>query len=260
MTRPTEISIKLVLAMGAMGALFAVTACDSSHAPDVQIDKPDQPAVRAAPPARPGFDFYLLALSVHAAFCADGHAQLSECQARAAWPLVLHGLWPENREPRSYPHDCAAPPLALDAALALDLQPYMPGMAAGLHEHEWRKHGGCTGLDDDVYFARALELTRGLEQALAARLTTLAGNETSAAELRAAAEQFRPGIGATFTLHCHTLRNAPSNLRERAYLVEIRQCFARDPVSGAPGVPLECEKLRRRDQGCGKSFMIAGGR
>jgi ribonuclease T2 len=258
MTLPRANSVKLVLAIGVMGALH-LTACDSAQAPAVPNVKPGKSAARPAPSTRPGFDFYLLALSVHAAFCADGHSQMSECQARAAWPLVLHGLWPENREPRSYPHDCAAPPLVLDPALVLELQPYMPGMAAGLHEHEWREHGSCTGLDDDVYFARALELTRGLEAALAARLTTLAGNETSAAELREAAEQFQPGIGATFTLQCRTLRNAPPNLRDRPYLVEIRQCFARDDVSGAPGAPLECEKLGRRDQGCGKSFLIAGG-
>ena len=37
----------------------------------------------------------------------------------------------------------------------------MPGMADDLHEHEWREHGGCSGLDDDEYFRHALELARG---------------------------------------------------------------------------------------------------
>ena len=73
-------------------------------------------------------------------------------------PLVIHGLWPERNEPRTYPHDCPAPPLELDSALALELADFMPGMADGLHEHEWREHGGCSGLDDDEYFHQALEM------------------------------------------------------------------------------------------------------
>lgn len=212
----------------------------------------------AEPPVAHGaeFDFYLLALTLHAAFCADGHAQKGECRAHATWPLVLHGLWPENRESRTSPHDCPAPPLALEPGLATELEPYMPGMADGLQEHEWREHGGCAGLDDDAYFARALELTRGVESALAARLATLAGNETDPQTLRAAAELYQPGIGATFTLHCRTLRDAPRGARDRPYLVEIRQCVRRDE-HGAPGTPFDCDSVGRRDQGCGSSFYIA---
>ena len=81
-------------------------------------------------------------------------------------PLVIHGLWPERLEPRTYPHDCPAPPLDLDAgARAASSRDFMPGMADGLHEHEWREHGGCSGLDDDVYISRALELARARRRA-----------------------------------------------------------------------------------------------
>ncbi len=83
---------------------------------------------------------------------------------RSIAPLVIHGLWPERNEPRTYPHDCPAPPLVLDSALALELADFMPGMADGLHEHEWREHGGCSGLDDDEYFRQSLELARGRRQ------------------------------------------------------------------------------------------------
>jgi len=211
--------------------------------------------VEATPPAAHGaeFDFYLLALTVHSAFCADGHRQKGECRAPANWPLVLHGLWPEDRESRTSPHDCPAPPLHLEPGLEAALEPYMPGMADGLAEHEWREHGGCAGMNDDEFFARALELTRGLESVLAARLTTLAGNETDAQTLRAAADLYQPGIGDTFTLHCDTLRDAA---RDRPYLVEIRQCVRRQE-NGAPGAPFECDSVGRRDQGCGSSFYIA---
>ena len=204
--------------------------------------------------AVPAFDFYLLALTVHAAFCADGRQRLAECRAGAPRPLVIHGLWPERLEPRTYPRDCPAPPLALDAALELELADFMPGMAAGLHEHEWREHGGCSGLDDDVYFRRTLELARDLDAALAARLTTLAGRETGEAELRDTANLFRPGIGATFTLHCRGIRGEG----RRPALTEIRQCVDNDGPGGAPGTLLDCAKMRRRDQGCGASFLVPG--
>jgi ribonuclease I len=154
-------------------------------------------AAARAPATGASFDFYLLALSAHAAFCADGHEDTSECRSAAHRPLVIHGLWPERLEPRAYPHDCPAPALDLDAGLEQQLADFMPGMAAGLHEHEWREHGGCSGLDDDVYFERTLELARTLDAALGARLTTLAGRDTSAAELRETADMFQPGIGAT---------------------------------------------------------------
>ena len=112
----------------------------------------------------------------------------------------------------------------------------------------------AAGSDDDLYFSRTLDLARELDAALAAKLTTLAGRETDAAELREIADLFRPGIGATFTLHCRTLRgygNTP-------VLFEVRQCMDNDGPGGAPGTLLDCARVKRRDQGCGKSFLIAG--
>jgi ribonuclease I len=252
--------VKVVLASAAIGALFAWhTTREAAESPTVPPHRAGRPA--AAPPAARAapFEFYLLALTVHAAFCADGHRQLGECQSAAAWPLVIHGLWPENREPGTYPHDCPAPPLALEPALRTELEPYMPGMSANLEAHEWREHGGCTGLDGDAYFARALELTRAVESALAARLTTLAGGDADAPTLRAAAELFRPGIGATLTLHCRMVRVAPRDTRPVPYLVEVRQCVRRE-ADGSPGAPFDCASVGRRDQGCGRSFHIAAAR
>ena len=92
----------------------------------------------------------------------------AECRARGQRPLVIHGLWPENLEPGTYPHDCPAPRLVARPRARQPISRLMPGMADGLHEHEWREHGGCSGLDDDEYFQRALELARTIDAALAA--------------------------------------------------------------------------------------------
>lgn len=170
-------------------------------------------------------------------------------------PLVIHGLWPERMEPRTYPHDCPAPPLDLEPALALELADFMPGMADGLDQHEWRTHGGCSGLDDDDYYRHALELARRVDAALSATLTTRAGGETTAGELRGIADMFSPGLGRTLTFHCRPLRGASSR---RPYLIEVRQCVDNDGPGGAPGTALACAVVKRRDQGCGASFLIAG--
>src|SRR4051812_24242158 len=59
------------------------------------------------------FDFYLLALSWHPAFCADGNDDKPECGVLEPHPLALHGLWPEKLSVGAYPHDCRAPRLDL---------------------------------------------------------------------------------------------------------------------------------------------------
>ena len=201
---------------------------------------------REEPPARPeaenpatheqkrsartaSFDFYLMAMTVHPAFCAE-NARRRECTGGNPRPLVIHGLWPERMEPRTYPHDCPAPALDLDPALALELADFMPGMADGLHRHEWKTHGGCSGLDDDDYYRHALDLARRVDGALRAILTTRAGGETTASELRGIADMFSPGLRRTLTFHCRTLRDGPSR---RPYLIEVRQCVDNDgPGSG----------------------------
>jgi ribonuclease T2 len=208
---------------------------------------------------RADFDFYLLAMSVHRAFCAD-HAGKPECRVPTPRPLVIHGLWPENREPRAYPRDCPAPPLDLEPALARELADFMPGMRSGLHEHEWRTHGACSGLGDDGYFRRTLELARHLDAALAPTLTTRAGGPATSDDLRTAADRLEPGLGATLTFHCRMPRDAPQAQRGRPYLLEVRQCLDDDGANGGPGTPLACARVNRRDQGCGQSFHIAEAR
>jgi ribonuclease I len=245
-------------------AIFAAWNSQQDRPGPEKADKStrDAPASEARAPRAPGaakpaaFDFYLLAMTSHPAFCADGHAREPECRTGEPVPLSIHGLWPERLEAGRYPRNCPGPKLSLDEALALELRPLMPGMADGLHEHEWRAHGTCSGLDDDAYFRATLELARNLDGVLRARLTTLAGQVTSARDLREHVDGYEPGLGATLTFHCRTLRNAPPSQRQEPFLVEIRQCVD-DDADGAPGSPFDCARVKRRDQGCGSAFRIA---
>ncbi len=227
-------------------------------AADAKTGSGAKPAATKPAAGTPGrnFDFYLLALTAHPAFCADGHSREPECRVVSV-PLSIHGLWPEKLEPGKYPRDCPGSPLSLDHGLELELEPLMPGMADGLHEHEWRSHGRCSGLDDDDYFRATLELARRVDGVMRAKLTTLAGGATNARELREYADGYQAGLGATLTFHCRTLRNAPPAHRREPYLVEIRQCVDDDGARGAPATPLDCATVNRRDQGCGGGFRIA---
>jgi ribonuclease T2 len=243
-----------------LGAISAIVYERESSAPSAP--PPEGPAARTAAPrsdgaaSRADFDFYLMAMSVHAAWCADGNTGKRECRAGGDRPLVIHGLWPERLEPRTYPRDCAGPRLDLEPGTESELRAFMPGMQSGLHVHEWREHGTCSGLGDDGYFRATVSLARGLDAALRPVLTTHAGGEIHSADLRAAANQRQPGLGRTFTLHCRTLRDAPPGRRDRAFLVEVRQCVDDDGAGGAPGTPVDCATVDRRDQGCGGSFGI----
>jgi ribonuclease T2 len=100
-------------------------------------------------PAR--FDYYVLALSWAPNYCASHPTDhTSECQAGAHKAFVLHGLWPQaNNAPP--PMSCEpARPVAHDVVDHM-LQ-FMPTPA--LIQHEWAKHGTCSGLSPQDYFAK----------------------------------------------------------------------------------------------------------
>ena len=209
------------------------------------------------------FDFYLMAYSLHPAFCEDGNARRKDC---AAWtaadnerrPIVIHGLWPENDRPGSYPRDCAGPRLDLPRELRTELGEWMPGTASGLHSHEWRKHGTCSGLDAPLYYRLSIDLVKDVNAAVGDVLRANAERRISGAELRAAANAFRPGYGDTLTFHCRNVKSSDPAKRGRPYLYEIRQCIDNDGAAGAPATLLACPSVKRRDQGCGAQFWIDG--
>ena len=105
---------------------------------------------KTSPPGR--FDFYVLALSWSPSFCEKQkparRAKDPQCSGRP-FSFVVHGLWPQFE--KGYPSYCQVPAPRLERALvdkALDLMP-----SRGLIYHEWNRHGTCTGLSAQAYFA-----------------------------------------------------------------------------------------------------------
>jgi ribonuclease T2 len=97
------------------------------------------------------FDFYVLTLSWSPGFCDTGGAAKSpdQCAAGAGEGFVVHGLWPDNQSSGN-PSDCGRAERFSSAALAKTHGVY-PN--EGLARYEYIKHGACTGLGPEDYFA-----------------------------------------------------------------------------------------------------------
>ncbi|MFK8035400.1 MAG: ribonuclease [Hyphomicrobiales bacterium] len=107
--------------------------------------------------ARPGdFDFYVLALSWSPSFCEDERTaseNRQQCGVGKSFAFVVHGLWPQYKG-GDWPAFCRSnEPQRVPNELARDTLDLMPSF--GLIGHQWRKHGVCSGLDQDAYFALA---------------------------------------------------------------------------------------------------------
>ncbi len=96
------------------------------------------------------FDFYVLSLSWSPDYCASpaGARDRLQCAGPRKYGFVVHGLWPQFE--RGYPEDCSTEPLNLPAPLRRDVLEIMP--SEKLLNHEWRKHGTCSGLTPPQYF------------------------------------------------------------------------------------------------------------
>jgi len=103
--------------------------------------------------AEPGdFDFYVLSLSWSPSYCAaeGGDANPEQCDAKRPYAFVVHGLWPQYET--GYPEFCRTrQPSRVPRRLVEAYRDVVP--SAGLMGHQWRKHGSCSGLTQDDYFA-----------------------------------------------------------------------------------------------------------
>ncbi|HEY3440956.1 MAG TPA: ribonuclease T2 [Paludibaculum sp.] len=101
------------------------------------------------------FDYYLLTLSWSPAYCAstgDGRSD-PQCAPGRQLSFVLHGLWPQYSRSTNgsmWPQFCTSEPGLRDPKTVLDIMP-----STSLIRHEWTKHGTCTGLSAEGYFATA---------------------------------------------------------------------------------------------------------
>lgn len=95
------------------------------------------------------FDYYVLTLSWSPTYCLTHPQDHSQCSGKG-YGFVLHGLWPQY-DAGNWPEFCATDPLPPDARqLGSTLFP-----SQNLMEHEWQRHGTCSGLGAIAYFRTA---------------------------------------------------------------------------------------------------------
>jgi ribonuclease T2 len=150
------------------------------------------------------FDFYLLSTSWQAEFCDGKKGVYPGCKVPGDfWKshFTLHGLWPQYNtgSVSAQPAFCGDEPLdraTLEKAIGRDvLETYWPNVKysvdspdhAEFWEHEWDRHGSCSGLDQVTYFTQAINMLRSAKD----NLTPLfvqnnVGNFVNVNELRAA--------------------------------------------------------------------------
>lgn len=180
------------------------------------------------PPSEVGvFDYYLLSLSWSPTFCLT-RANNPQCTGKG-YGFVLHGLWPQADQ-GPWPQNCeAAGPLrSAERDLGRTLFP-----TERLMNHEWKKHGTCSGLGGLGYFEHA-------DKALAAvKIPAALEPPTSAQSLDAEQivelfQRSNPGLPANaITLQC----KGPE-------LSEVRVCLTKDLAfrACAANVRSQCRK------------------
>lgn len=184
------------------------------------------------------FDFYVLSLSWSPQHCATqgqrhGADEL-QCESGASFGFVVHGLWPQFQH--GYPESCAVPQ-PLDQALIRRMLRIMPSKK--LIEHEWSKHGTCSGLAAEQYFGHAEELMDALKIPSRYRAPTEAVSTTAEGlrkEFLAGNPAF-PQDGRGLVVAC-----------KGEHLSELRLCYSRDFR------PLACSGELR--DSCPASFLV----
>jgi len=206
----------------------------------------------ASPNGGPGtatpFGLYVLALSWAPNFCCS-HPGKGECQGLdgsfGANHLTLHGLWPNYTDAEAqqtgatYPLYCApygsckrtpSPECSPDPSTLPDsMKTYGPGYVSDnnfLANHEWPKHGSCTGLDSRTYFSAALSALKNLpgDQGTPDLLKNNIGGTVLAMDLQKAF-----GNPESVMLSCDANCN----------LMQVSICLANGP-SGQPAARMAC--------------------
>jgi ribonuclease T2 len=209
--RRLALGFALSLVLASAGAPFPAVAQTAPPAsPPIA-----QTAPSASPPvATTQFDYYVMTLSWAPGFCDLGGKETSspECEEGSGDGFVVHGLWPNN-EYRPNPESCLgrdATPDELD-----DEHGVYPNDR--LAAYEYRKHGTCTGLSANDYFATVRNVR--------ARLKIPEIFRAPSEQSQMAPEEIEQAfMTANPNLHPDNMAISCSN----GELVDVRFCLAKD--------------------------------
>ena len=170
------------------------------------------------------FDYFVLALSWSPDYCAtSGSNDVQECSLGKKLGFVLHGLWPQNNQ--GYPSSCTSE--KLPAAVKAEFSRLFPNDS--LFDHEWEKHGTCSGLSPREYLALTQQIKESVTIPEAFRAPQ-APIRTTSDQLVQAFVQANPGFNAaSFEVNCSG---------SGRYLTEVYVCFSREGSPRACGADI----------------------
>jgi ribonuclease T2 len=166
------------------------------------------------------FDYYVMSLSWSPEYCAtNSNPDSTQCGERR-YSLVVHGLWPQY-ENGGFPADCSAATVVPSAIVdsMLDIMP-----SKKLIQHEWEKHGTCSGLSVEKYF----QLTRQIYNSIAIPDKYRQPTDyivTNVSEIESNLMAVNPTLdGTKIAIDC-----------KNRYLQEIRVCYDKNNTSRTCG-------------------------
>lgn len=160
----------------------------------------------------------ILAVSWQPAFC-ETKPNKPECKTQTAdrydaSHFALHGLWPMRKNYCGVDQaDIDAdkkgrwtdlPEVKLSTATRESLDKLMPGTQSALERHEWIKHGTCTNLSQEDYFAEAISLLDTLNASkVNALFAAQVGKAVTQDQVQSAFdESFGAGAGRRVKMRC----------------------------------------------------------
>jgi ribonuclease T2 len=184
------------------------------------------------------FDYYALSLSWAPNYCASHQDDPSECGIGKRFGFVLHGLWPQFW--KKWPQDCSTQKLTPEEEKkGASIYP-----SEKLMEHEWSKHGTCSGLGPIAYF----DLSDGLRKSVKvpeAYQQPEKTFKTTSAELSKAFLDANPTLKAGSVL-------AVCSANKR-FLSEIHVCFDK---KGEKAIACSASETSAAKKSCNDSFLV----
>jgi ribonuclease T2 len=188
------------------------------------------------------FDFYVLSLSWSPDYC-NGHSQdQQQCAIGKKYGFVLHGLWPQFNT--GYPQNCTTEHLLQEIkAQFADLYP-----SPKLFDHEWSKHGTCSGLKPVEY----LTLSKQIKNSVVIPPAYVAPTKPFRVTIDQLVQEF-VAANTVLGLPKESLAVNCSGTRAESFLTELRVCFAREG-----GKPIACsqEVLKQAAKSCRKDDFL----
>ncbi len=175
------------------------------------------------------FDYYVMALTWTPSWClSEGDADAGQCDPARDLGFTLHGLWPQD-DAGGWPEYCDAPRAADPSRRQTAAMADIMG-SGGLAWYQWKKHGRCSGLASEDYFARARRAYLALD------LPRPAAARPSADAVEAALLAANPALAPEdVVVTCRAGR-----------IAEARVCLTRDLVPRACGPDVARDVCRQR--------------